>query len=249
MFCWSWLEWGSNICNKRSLSNADRWFFSPPPFPVRKMRLNEGQQLAQGQRVLWNPFSFCWAGGERRRQSQRQPELSGHTILLISFSVLGKKLSKGTISFIPCSSAPLWPSAPPMFPVRTGTFFPATAQKSLGHGRSTRQDLGIRALGASPCTNGQPGLPSHLASHTHISETEGVKWVLPLHRIDLLVFSLFLLKKGGDENIYHPKSYEPSCNSVRNLVHFPHLFPHASVSVKVARKVSIWFCNVLCFFN
>lgn len=78
--------------------------------------------------------------------------------MLISFSVLGKKLSKETISVIQCSYTPLWRSAPPIFPARTGTSFPDTAQKSLGHGRSVRQDFGNQSSRClSSQTRGQKG--------------------------------------------------------------------------------------------
>lgn len=95
------------------------------------------------------PMFFPRADEDRMCLSRWQPELSGYTVLLISFLVLSKKLSNERISSIHCSYAPLWFIYLPIFLLRTRPPFPATALRSLAHGRSAGQwerNLGMRAL-------------------------------------------------------------------------------------------------------
>ena len=73
--------------------------------------------------------------------SPGHPELAGWTVLQISFLALGEKLSNETIPIIACSYAPLWFICLPIFLLRTRTPFPVTALKSLGHGRSVREEI------------------------------------------------------------------------------------------------------------
>lgn len=77
VFCWSWLEWGSDICNKRSLNNTERPYYSP--FFSEE---TEGQwssvtcPRSKGSPprfiCLWSPSAFRGADEDRMCQSRWQ---------------------------------------------------------------------------------------------------------------------------------------------------------------------------------
>lgn len=66
---------------------------------MRKPKGNEG--LAQGQMFLLSGLFTCEPHpAPRSFRGADADELSGHTVLLVSVLVLGKKVSKESISFI-----------------------------------------------------------------------------------------------------------------------------------------------------